>query len=175
MRARLYVPLVAALALSACGADQAAQAPTQPTPPAAGQSGSSTTAFGPTAPGETTGTVGGAPSTAAPANTAALSAGAAPATLQPFQGRTFSAGPISVQLNSDNTFVMGEVEGSRRVEGRYTYQDGVVIFSDPKGDIGPAQFPMRCRVQGTASEFRLAEAGGTCTRFQDLTFRPAAG
>lgn len=167
MRARFFVPLAAALVLSACGDDQTAQAPTQPAPPVAGQSGSSTTASGPTAPGEATGTVGGAP-TLAPA-------GAAPGTLQPFQGRTFSAGPIAIQLNPDSTFVMNEVEGNRRVEGRYAYQDGTMTFSDPKGDIGPAQFPMRCRVQGTASEFRLAEAEGTCTRFKDLTFRPAAG
>jgi hypothetical protein len=50
-----------------------------------------------------------------------------------------------------------------------------VTFSDPKGDIGPAQFPMRCRVQGTVSEFRLTETEGTCTRFKDLTFKPSAG
>jgi hypothetical protein len=129
-------------------------------------------ASGPTARGEATGTVGGTASTTAATSPTST---AVPGTLQDFQGRAFTAGPISVQLNPDNTFFMNEVEGSRRVEGRYTYQDGIVTFSDPKGDIGPAQFPMRCRLQGAASEFRLAEAEGSCTRFKDLTFKPAAG
>jgi hypothetical protein len=105
MHARIFVPLVATLALGACGEDQTAQAPTQPTPPPTGQSGSSTTASGPTTPGEVTGTVRGAPPTEFPANpasTAALLGGTAPGTLETFQGRAFIAGPISIQLNPDN-------------------------------------------------------------------------
>jgi hypothetical protein len=83
---------------------------------------------------------------------------------------------VSLQLNADNTFVMSEVEGNRKVEGRYALQDGVITFSDPKGDTGPAQFPMRCRFDGSGgSEFRLGDTGGSCARFKDLTFKPAAG
>jgi hypothetical protein len=71
---------------------------------------------------------------------------------------------------------MNEVDGNRKVEGRYAYENGVVTFSEPKGDTGPAQFPMRCRFETVGTgEFRLADTDGACPRFKDLTFKPAAG
>jgi hypothetical protein len=83
---------------------------------------------------------------------------------------------MTIQLSPDNTFVMRETGSARKVEGRYAYQDGVMTFSDATGDLGTAQFPMRCRFQTEgASEFRLADTDGACTQFKDLTFKPAAG
>jgi hypothetical protein len=192
MRLRIFASVIASLALSACGDDQTVQEPTSPrtmettqslttpsaaaAPAASSQSGPSTAAAGSGASGETTGTVGTPPSTTTIPNTTAALSGSAAGTLEAFQGRTFSVGPISIQLYPDNSFVMNEVEGDRKVEGRYAYQDGIVTFSEPKGDIGPAQFPMRCRLQpGATGEFRFAENEGSCTRLKDLTFKPASG
>ncbi|WP_230533094.1 hypothetical protein [Microvirga roseola] len=201
MKIRSLLPFAAALALVACGEEQTAEAPVTPappptetaeappvvvpepvtpepvepvtpapaTPPAATAEVETETVV--VAPAETTGNVNLAPSTDA-TQTAATSA----TSLEPFQGRTYAAGPLTIQLNPDNTFVMNEAEGNRRVEGRYAFENGVVTFSDPTGDIGPAQFPMRCRFEATGTdEFRLADNEGACTRFNDLTFRPSAG
>ncbi|MCB5177524.1 copper resistance protein NlpE [Microvirga lenta] len=119
----------------------------------------------------TTGTATATPP-AGSTQTAATSA----TNLDTFQGRTYSAGPVSLQLNPDNTFVMNEVDGNKKVEGRYAYENGVLTLSDPKGDVGQATFPMRCRFETSgASDFRLADNEGACTRFRDLTFKPAAG
>lgn len=184
MHLKSLIPFATVLALAACGEEQTAEAPATPTPPTAVETAQApatppaTTAPAPaapsataTAPAETTGTLTTAPP-AGSTQTAVTSA----MSLNTFQGRAYSAGPISLQLNPDNTFVMNEVDGSRKVEGRYAFENGIVTFSDPKGDIGPATFPMRCRFEtaGT-SDFRLADNDGACTRFKDLTFKPAAG
>lgn len=195
MHLRFLMPFIAVLTLAACGEDQTAQAPTTPTAPSAtetaqapadapaAETGTTTTAAAPATEAPAAG--GSAPSTtvAEPSGstptetTSSVNPAATPASsLEPFQGRTFTAGPVSLQLNPDNTFVMNEVDGNRRVEGRYAFQDGILTFSDPQGDIGPAQFPMRCRFEASgASEFRLADNEGACTRFKDLTFKPSAG
>jgi hypothetical protein len=185
MSARPLVLYAAILALAACGEDQTAQTPTTPAsppaaetaqaqPPAAPVSPAPAPATGTGAtntPGETTGTTATAPPTGNP-QTAATTA----TSLEPFQGRTYAAGPVTIQLNPDNTFVMQEAGSARKVEGRYAYQDGIVTFSDATGDVGTAQFPMRCRFQTEgAGSFRLADADGACTQFKDLTFKPAAG
>lgn len=181
MRARSLLPFAALLALTACGEEQTAEAPATANPPAAtetAQAPVSSTAPAtraqttpPPAAGETTGATTSATSTGS-TQTAATST----TSLDSFQGRTYSAGPVSLQLNRDNSFVMNEVSGNRKVEGRYAFENGIVTFSDPKGDIGQAQFPMRCRLETVgSSEFRLADAGGACTPFKDMTFKPTAG
>lgn len=174
MHLKSLIPFATVLALAACGEEQTAEAPTTPAAPTAvetAQAPATPPATTAPAPAGTTGTVTAAPP-AGSTQTAATSA----TSLNTFQGRAYSAGPISLQLNPDNTFVMNEVDGNRKVEGRYAFESGIVTFSDPKGDIGPATFPMRCRFEtaGT-SDFRLADNDGACTRFKDLTFKPAAG
>ncbi|MBJ6126813.1 hypothetical protein [Microvirga splendida] len=190
MRARILVPFTAILALAACGEDQTAQAPVTPTappvtetaeappPPAPAAPAPVAEAPAPTAgtgtvvaPSETTGATTPAPSPGS-AQTAAVAA----TSLEPFHGRTYAAGPVTLQLNPDKTFVMRETGSSRKVEGRYAYENGVLIFSDATGDTGTVQFPMHCRfITEGASNFRLADTGGACTQFKDLTFEPAAG
>jgi hypothetical protein len=185
MRMRALLPAFAVLVLAACGEQQTAQAPADPptappretaaAPPApATPSPPSATAAAP-APAATPSTTG-AVSPAPPAGTSQTAAAPGAAGLQPFQGRAYAAGPLSLQLNADNTFVMSEIDGSRKVQGRYAFRDGELTLSDPSGDIGPAQFPMRCRFEGQGgTEFRLVDTSGSCARFKDLTFRPAAG
>jgi hypothetical protein len=188
MHLRSLIPFAAVLALAACGEEQTAEAPATPAAPTAVE-----TAETPASPGastatapapsttagtdaadnavETTGTATTAPPTGS-TQTAATSA----TSLDSFQGRTYSAGPVSLQLNPDNTFVMNEVEGNQKVEGRYSYENGMLTFSEPAGDVGTAKFPMRCRFETSgASDFRLGDTDGACTRFKDLTFKPAAG
>ncbi len=71
---------------------------------------------------------------------------------------------------------MKQTDGNQKVTGRYNYENSVLRLSEPQGDVGGAQFPMNCRFEtiGT-NEFRLMENNGSCTRFKDLTFKPAAG
>ena len=94
--------------------------------------------------------------------------------MQQVVGKAYTSGPVTLRLDPSGSFEMRENEGNRRVEGRYAVQDGVVTFSDPKGDIGGATFPMRCRFEGTASEFKLGDVGNSCVRLKDLSFKPAA-
>ena len=99
-------------------------------------------------------------------------------TFDTYRGRTFTAGPVSLRLNADNTFRMDETEGNRKVEGQWQYasQSNLLVLSDPKGDAGTAQFPMRCHFQeGGQDTFQLGETAGSCARFKDMTFKPATG
>lgn len=192
MLARSLLPFAVILALAACGEEQTAEAPATPTPPTSTETAQAPPASTPAAPPASTSstTAAGTDSSAAPSGTTGETTGTttAPpadstqtaatsaASLEPFQGKTYAAGPMTIQLNPDNTFVMNEADGSHKVEGRYAFQDGVVTFSDPQGDVGEAQFPMRCRFEASGtSEFRLSDVDGACTRFKDLTFKPAAG
>lgn len=185
MSTRPLILYAAILALAACGEDQTAQTPTAPASPPATETAQAPPPAAPASPapapatgtgatntsGETTGTTGTPPPTGNPQTAATATPG-----LEPFQGRTYAAGPMTIQLNPDNTFVMQEPGSARKVEGRYAYQDGIVTFSDATGDTGTAQFPMRCRFQQEgASDFRLTDTDGACSQFRDLTFKPAAG
>lgn len=174
---RLTAACVLAMALASCD-NQTAQSPQQPAP---ADQGEQREAKAPVQTGTPPST--GTPAANAPAKTdevaqvkppvgeAQTGASSAPG-VQSYQGRTYIAGPVSLQLNADRSFVMDEVKGERRVEGRYTFQDGVLTFSDARGDIGPEQFPMRCRFQPSGADaFRLGEEGGSCGRFKDLTFK----
>lgn len=177
----ILIPLFATLVLAGCSDDQTAQAPATPAPPP------TTTAERPATPGTTAGSTPTTPATppsptaSAPAPAPAApppsqSAAATPANLDTYRDRTYSAGPVSLVLKPDNTFEMMQTAGDQKVTGRYAYENGIVTLSDPQGPVGDAQFPMRCRFETVGTnEFRLAENNGSCTRFKDLTFKPAAG
>lgn len=99
------------------------------------------------------------------------------APIDPYLGQTYSGGPISLQLNRDNTFVMNQVEGNQNVEGQYSYENGVLTFSQPSGDVGSANFPLTCRMEPAGADgFALQdeEQGENCGPLKNLTFRPAA-
>lgn len=170
MRTILIVPAVALLALTGCNEQQASQAPKNTSsvtePKVSNQASAPGTATTSTAPSSTGATSG--------SQTAAASTGSFDA----YKGRTFTAGPVSLRLNPDNTFRMDETDGNRKVEGQwqYTAQSSLLVLSGPKGDTGQAQFPMRCHFQDVGSDaFKLGETAGSCTRFKDMTFKPAAG
>lgn len=78
---------------------------------------------------------------------------------------------MSLLLKPDNTFEMRATQGNQVVQGQYTYTNGVLSFTNPRGDIGGATFPMQCRLQQSATGFQLTDAGGNCTYFRDLSFR----
>lgn len=176
MRTILILTAVALLALPGCDEQKAAQAPKNTTsstePKATGQASIAGTTASAPAPS----------STAVPSSTTATSSSQATAgrsnSLDAYTGRTFTAGPVSLRLNPDNTFRMDETDGNRKVEGRwqYTPSSGLLVLSDARGDVGNAQFPMHCRLQENGSDaFQLGETAGSCIRFKDLTFKPAAG
>jgi hypothetical protein len=99
------------------------------------------------------------------------SPGATPPSIASLQGAPFRAGPVSIALRADNSFEMQSTATKESVTGQYTYSDGVISFTNPKGDIGGAKFPMQCRVVPTdAGGFQLTDAGGSCSYFQDLKF-----
>lgn len=99
------------------------------------------------------------------------SPGATPPSIASLQGAPFKAGPVSIALRPDNSFEMQSAATKETVTGRYTYNDGVISFTDPKGDIGGAKFPMQCRIVATdGGGFQLTDAGGSCSYFQDLKF-----
>ena len=189
----ILIPLFATLVLAGCSEDQTAQAPTTPAPPPtttaerpatppapAAPAPPSTTAgstpTAPTAPATPPSSTASAPALAPAAPPPSQSAAATPANLDTYRDRTYSAGPVSLVLKPDNTFEMMQTAGDQKVTGRYAYENGIVTLSDPQGPVGDAQFPMRCRFETVGTnEFRLAENNGSCTRFKDLTFKPAAG
>jgi hypothetical protein len=87
-------------------------------------------------------------------------------------GQTYSTGLILLRLNTNNTFEMKEAFGNERLTGRYTYERGILILSDPQGSVGNTRFPMRCQVERLgAGAFRVAESDGTCILFRNQTFR----
>jgi hypothetical protein len=187
---------VAVLALGACGEEQTAEAPataetevaeappvaesaapvTTPAPPPDTETTAATspptagTTAAPAAPaaGADAGTqVAVAPT---PSTTTGASAGAS--ALQRFEGRDLNAGAVSLRLNPDQTFVM-RGEDQKSVEGRYAFENGILTFSDPTGDVGQATFPMRCRLEESGEGFVLRSVEDSCTRLDNLTFNPA--
>jgi hypothetical protein len=182
---------VSVLALAACDggtqqtgdAGQTAPTTTSPAPPVtteapapATEPTTTTTAEAPTKapePGGTAPSTGTTSSAAPPVSGAGgPSPGATPPSIASLQGTPHRAGPVSIALRPDNTFEMQSSATNENVTGNYTYEDGVISFVDPKGDIGGAEFPMQCRVVPTdAGGFQLADAGGNCSYFQDLHFR----
>jgi len=163
----IIIPAVALLALAGCDEQKSSQAQ------------KSTTSATETKVDDKVGTP--RPETAAPATTPNANAQATPSrtgSLDPYRGRTFTAGPVSLRLNADNTFRMDETDGNRKVEGQWQFasQSNLLVLSDPKGDVGTAQFPMRCHFQESGADaFQLGETAGSCARFKDMTFKPAAG
>jgi hypothetical protein len=170
---KLLAPSLAVLALAACGDDKAAEAPRETTTAQA----PATTAAPPAAPATTppapTTTTAAPAAPAAPATTAGATTGSVADPLRPYLAKPLTAGAVALRLDPNGTFTMSETGGDRRVEGRYAVQDGIVTFSDPKGDTGAATFPMRCRVQPAGDGFRLAAVEGSCTTLADQTFKPA--
>lgn len=115
-----------------------------------------------------TGTTGTVTGTTPPVSGAG---GVTAPSLSAIQGATYAAGPVSLMLRPDNTFEMRSTQGNQVVQGQYTYNNGVLNFTNPKGDIGGATFPMQCRLQQTQNGFQLTDAGGNCTYFRDLAFK----
>lgn len=115
-----------------------------------------------------TGTTGTVTGTTPPVSGAG---GVTAPSLSAIQGATYAAGPVSLMLRPDNTFEMRSTQGNQVVQGQYTYNNGVLNFTNPKGDIGGATFPMQCRLQQTQNGFQLTDASGNCTYFRDLAFK----
>ncbi len=180
MRLHASVLAVAVLALAACGEEQTAQTPDDTAPPTPIETTEAPPAPAPTdtaaAPADDAAAPVGSPSPpASTTTTTTVVASQGDASLQPYLGKQYAAGPVTLELRPDGTFVLNEIEGDRRVEGDYALEAGTITFSDPEGDVGPAQFPMRCRFEAAGNDFRLNDSGGTCQRFEGLTFTPAAG
>lgn len=77
-----------------------------------------------------------------------------------------------MMLKPDNTFELKSTTGSETVQGSYTFNDGTLSFTNAKGTISGATFPMQCRMMATSNGFQLTEAaGGNCNYFRDLNFR----
>ena len=164
------------LALAACGDQQTAT--TAPATTGPGTTTSNTTKSTTTAPATT-------PSTTATPGTTGTTTGTTPPvgsgggipvpSLANYQGQQFSSGQVSMMLKADNTFELKSNTGTETVQGSYTFTDGTLTFTNAKGDIGGATFPMRCRLAPTSNGFQLLEAsGGNCNYFRDLNFRKAA-
>ena len=164
----IIIPAVALLALVGCDEQKSSQAQTTTTAATEPKVADPTTAARPEV-------VAAAPATVPEANARATASRAG--SLDAYSGRTFTAGPVSLRLNADNTFRMDETDGNRKVEGQWQFasQSNLLVLSDPKGDAGTAQFPMRCHFQESGDAFRLGETAGSCARFKDMTFKPAAG
>ena len=166
---------VSLVALAACGDQQTATT----TPATTGTSTTTNTTKSPTTTPATT------PSTTATPGTTGTTTGTTPPvgsgggipvpSLANYQGQQFSSGQVSMMLKPDNTFELKSNTGTDTVQGSYTFTDGTITFTNAKGDIGGATFPMRCRLVPTSNGFQLVEAsGGNCTYFRDLNFRKAA-
>lgn len=163
----IIIPTVALLALAGCDEQKSSQ------------SQKSTTSTTETKVDDKASTPRPEVAAAAPATTPNAQATASrTGSLDAYRGRTFTAGPVSLRLNADNTFRMDETDGNRKVDGQWQFasQSNLLILSDPKGDVGTAQFPMRCHFQESGPDaFQLGETAGSCARFKDMTFKPAAG
>lgn len=163
----ISIPAVALLALAGCDEQKSSQARKDTTPATETRVDEKGSAPRPEV------------AAAAPTTTPNTQATASPPTsLDAYRGRTFTAGPVSLRLDADNTFRMDETDGSRKVEGQwqFTPQSNLLVLSDPKGDTGTARFPMRCHFQESGADaFRLGETAGSCARFKDMTFKPATG
>ena len=85
----------------------------------------------------------------------------------------YRAGDVILRLGEDGVFSMDEVGGSRRIEGRYTVQDGVLTLSQGRGDVGNTKFPVRCRIQHAGDSFTLTGIERACAVLHGVTFRPA--
>lgn len=84
----------------------------------------------------------------------------------------YAAGPVTATFDADGTFQMTHEGRSQAARGAYSIEAGVLTLSDTTGDVGSAQFPMRCAVEATATGFSLAVADdGSCT-LAGVTFEP---
>ena len=167
---------VSLVALAACGDQQTAT--TTPTTTGTSTTTTNTTKTPTTTPATTPSTTAMPGSTGTTTGTTPPvgSGGGIPVpSLANYQGQQFSSGQVSMMLKSDNTFELKSNTGTDTVQGSYTFTDGTITFTNAKGDIGGATFPMRCRLMPTSNGFQLVEAsGGNCTYFRDLNFRKAA-
>ncbi len=99
-----------------------------------------------------------------------------PQVVQPEKTRrppAYRAGDVVLRLGEDGVFSMDEVGGSRKIEGRYAVQDGVLTLSQAKGDVGNTKFPVRCRIQHLGGGFVLTGIERSCAVLHGVTFRPA--
>lgn len=80
---------------------------------------------------------------------------------------------VLLRLEPDGRFEMRELAGSRRADGHYRYDDGILTLLDASGDIGSARFPMYCRVRLTGAGFALAIEKGSCRQLDGAEFRAA--
>ena len=89
------------------------------------------------------------------------------------QAPAYRAGDVILHLGEDGTFTMDEVGGSRKIEGRYSIQDGLLTLSQAKGDVGNTKFPVRCRIRYAGDSFTLTGIERSCAVLHGVTFRPA--
>lgn len=176
MLKHIIIPAALVLTLAACNDQKKAEAPkentvvaTAPpssTAPSTASSGASSQAGRSAA--------AGASSTAASETTGGVGTPGSASVLQKYQGKSYTAGPVSLRLNQDGTFEMTETDGNKQVQGRYAFENGIVTFSQPTGDVGSATFPMRCRLQEAGDSFSFAPVENSCERLRDLTFKTQA-
>lgn len=196
MRFVTLTPILAVLALAACGDDQqTAQAPSENSSVTSSNSGS---AAPPVSTGQNTAATTTAPSTAAPAmdpdaatttaappasSTAAAppAASGTPAPAEEATGAvnaaaaiepgTYESDRFNLRLEDGGTFTMREKTGNGEITGRYALSGNVLTFQDAQGDTGSTTFPVRCRIAPDGSGFRLADQDGACSGLKDATFK----
>ena len=194
MRFVTLTPILAVLALAACGDDQqTAQAPSENSSVTSSNSGS---AAPPVSTGQNTVATTTAPSTAAPAmdpdaatataappasSTAAAPPATTPAPAEDSTGAvtataaiepgTYESDRFNLRLENGGTFTMREKTGNGDITGRYALSGNVLTFQDAKGDTGSTTFPIRCRIEPEGSGFRLADQDGACAGLKDATFK----
>jgi hypothetical protein len=67
---------------------------------------------------------------------------------------------------------MSAANGARSVEGQYAFEDGLLILSNVRGDIGLTELPIRCGIEATDGGFSLQEHQNSCQELAGMTFRP---
>lgn len=138
-----------------------------------------------------TATTGGSSDAASKSSASGGSTTQAPASLAAYQGQALNSGPVLLTLKQDSTFELISVSDNKQVQGEYNYNSGsgIISFSNPKGEVSGASFPMQCRVAETTGGIQMMEASsatgadgnagngtsgansGGCNYFRDLTFR----
>ena len=79
-------------------------------------------------------------------------------------------GKITAIFATDGTFRMENRGTGHAVKGTYALSDGILTLSEAEGDLGKAQFPMRCAITPQDAGFALAEDDGTCTFLAGASF-----
>ena len=89
-------------------------------------------------------------------------------------GERYEYGPVIAVFSDGGSFEMENSITGKAMSGTFTLEEDILELSDAEGDLGDAEFPIRCTIVPETAGFTLEETDNTCGLLSGVSFSRAA-